>query len=117
MAIAPKLGDGESFVGGRSTAQVRELIEKAEAAGLDASVVVTTSHGYVVPSEILDSKEVDADENGEEGADEFDPSDATVAEVKEYLDGADDKERERVLAAEAEGKNRSGVLSYTPEGA
>ncbi len=109
MAIAPKLGDGESFVQGRSIALAKELIEAAEAAGIDASRIVTTSHGYIVPSELL------ADEE-EEPANEFDPSDANVAEVKAYLDGADETERERVLAAEAKGKNREGVLSYTPKG-
>jgi hypothetical protein len=52
MAVNPPLNDGESFVPGRSEAKARELIEAAEAAGLDASEVVTTSHGYIVPSKI-----------------------------------------------------------------
>lgn len=108
MSIAPKLADGESFVPGRSIALAKELIEAAEAAGIDASRIVTTSHGYVVPSELL------ADE-AEESAEEFDPSKATVADVKDYLDNADESERERVLAAEAEGKGRDGILSYSPK--
>lgn len=116
MSIAPKLADGESFVAGRSTRQVRELIEAAEAAGIDTARIVTVSHGYVVPSELVEAEADEAEaEQDEEGTDEFDPSEATVVEVKEYLDGADDAERERVLAAEATGKNRSGVLSYTSE--
>lgn len=129
MSIAPKLADGESFVAGRSTKQARELIEAAEAAGIDASRVVTVSHGYVVPSELLEAEAVEAEAAEEETSDEadeadaeaegeaelFDPSEATVVEVKAYLDDADDTERERVLAAEATGKNRSGVLSYTSE--
>ena len=109
MSIAPKLADGESFVPGRSTELARELIEAAEAAGIDAARIVTTSHGYVVPSELL------AEEEEEEDANEFDPSKANVEEVKAYLEGADEAERERVLAAEATGKNRSGVLSFTSE--
>lgn len=45
----------------------------------------------------------------------FDPAEHTVAEVAEYLAGLGDEddaeaERERVLAAEAEGKARKGVL-------
>lgn len=36
----------------------------------------------------------------------FDPSDYTVAEVEEYLDAHPD-EAEAILAAEAEGKNRT----------
>ncbi|QWY82764.1 hypothetical protein PP641_gp023 [Arthrobacter phage SilentRX] len=51
-----------------------------------------------------------ADKDAEGKAEQFDPTEATIAEVKEYLDGADDTERERVLAAEAEGKGRKGIL-------
>jgi hypothetical protein len=106
MSIAPKLADGESFVPGRSIALAKELIEAAEAAGIDPARVVTVSHGYVVPSELL------ADEDEEESADEFDPFKASVEEVKAYLEGADEDERERVLTAEANGKKRSGVLAF-----
>jgi hypothetical protein len=109
MSIAPKLADGESFVPGRSIALAKELIEAADAAGIDRSRIVTTSHGYVVPSELL------ADEAEEESDDLFDPFKANVEEVKAYLEGADDDERERVLAAEATGKKRSGVLAFTSE--
>jgi trigger factor len=38
-----------------------------------------------------------------------DPAAFTVAEVQAYLAGADDAEKERVLAAEAAGKNRSTI--------
>jgi hypothetical protein len=42
---------------------------------------------------------------------QFDPTTATIADVKDYLDGSDDTERERVLAAEAASdKPRKGVL-------
>lgn len=116
MSIAPKLADGESFVPTRSTALARELIEAAEAAGIDASRIVTTSHGYIVPSELLADEDDEADEaDGDEDLVPFDPSKANVEEVKAYLEGADDDERERVLAAEATGKKRSGVLAFTSE--
>lgn len=123
MAIAPKLGDGESFVEGRSIELARELIEAAEAAGISASRISTTSHGYIVPSEILadpeeesaDEADDEADGDEEESADQFDPFKANVEEVKAYLEGADEDERERVLAAEATGKKRSGVLAFTSE--
>lgn len=54
----------------------------------------------------------------EETADEFDPSKATIDEVKEYLAGADVDERARVIAAEEAGKQRKGVLDLadTEEG-
>jgi hypothetical protein len=42
---------------------------------------------------------------------QFNPTDHTVAEVNEHLATADADERERVLAAEAEGKNRSTVTA------
>jgi len=127
MAIAPKLGDGESFVAGRSTAKARELIEAAEALGLPSGSVVTTSHGYIVPSDLLDGEGDDprlpdpapverpsADVDNEPA--EYDPSKERVEEVLAYLDGADEEEVQRVLAAEAEGKGRSTILAYTPEG-
>lgn len=41
---------------------------------------------------------------------EFDPSKSTVDEVNEYLANTDAEERERVLAAEAAGKNRKGIV-------
>jgi hypothetical protein len=64
-----------------------------------------------------DTSEVPADENPE--GKQFDPSEATIDEVKTYLAGADDAERARVIAAEEEGKQRKGVLDLatTEEGA
>lgn len=179
--VTPRLRDGESFVKGRSTAKAIELLELAEAAGLEGSVK-TTSLGYVVPTEILSDysgdsitaadqpavitqpgttqsrteatnveanagdgrnvegvesattpadsgdnaelgegvlpdapadvdadPEVDADGNAEGGT-EFDPSAASVAEVNDYLENADEAERTRVLTAEAAGKARKGII-------
>ena len=40
----------------------------------------------------------------------YDPSAHTVVEVQEYLETASDEERERVLAAERDGKARSTLL-------
>ena len=42
--------------------------------------------------------------------DVFDPSQHTVPETLEYLEGKDDAEVQRVLAAERSGKNRSSLL-------
>lgn len=61
--------------------------------------------------------ETNAAKEGEEPAREFDPSKATVDEVIEYLDGATEEERQRVLAAEADGKGRKTIADYNPEGA
>jgi len=40
----------------------------------------------------------------------FDPGKHNADEVLEYLKGADEEERARVLAAEAEGRKRKGIL-------
>lgn len=45
----------------------------------------------------------------------FDPAEHTVAEVNDYLDRADDDERERVLALERDGQARKGVLGSDNE--
>ncbi len=54
-----------------------------------------------------------ADTADEADADQFDPADHTVDEVWEYLEGADDAERKRVLAAERQGKDRKAFQSET----
>ena len=59
--------------------------------------------------------DADADADAEAEADLFDPTKATVDEVTAYLDEADAEERERVLAAEAAGKNRKTIAEYTAE--
>lgn len=137
MALTPTLAEGQSYVAGRSEEQARELLALAEAAGLPYQVF-TTSHGYIVPTAILEHDAADADadadadgddktsdpaagdETGTDGGKEFDPVGATIDEVKDYLDDVDDTERERVLAAEkASAKPRKGVLelAIAPEGA
>jgi hypothetical protein len=40
----------------------------------------------------------------------FDPTEHTVAEVNHYLDYATPEERDRVLAAERDGKARAGIV-------
>jgi hypothetical protein len=218
-----QLDDGDAYIQGRSPEKSRELLEAAEAAGIDPALVRTTSDGYIVPKELggetgddknvleigmgvpekgystaltdqkgggdvndqvaknlmddiqpvadagaveaailnqseptgattegtaegngsqtvgdsavlgqdfdkaaqdeaqgLTETEKEADANAEASrADRpelpepdslYDPSEHTVEEVKEYLDGADDAERERVLAAEADGKGRKTLL-------
>lgn len=127
----PQVPEGKTYVPGRSQDKAVELLDLAEKAGL-AGQVATTSHGYIVPSAIFaDGGADEADDNtdgagdtaggdtnsestkdadGEEKVEQFDPSAATVDEVKEYLGGADDTERERVLAAEEAGKGRKGIL-------
>jgi hypothetical protein len=40
-----------------------------------------------------------------------DPGDYTVKEVKAYLDGATEKQKESVKAKEAKGQNRAGIMN------
>lgn len=141
--IHPTLADGESFVEGRSTETARKLVE---AAGDRAGEVRTTSHGYIVPTDLVPdgvesitnadtaavitepgtSTNVEevwnvggaptaAAEQSEDAVTQFDPAEANVDEVNEYLAGADAEERERVLALEAEGKNRKGIKAPETE--
>lgn len=165
FSFIPALAENETYVKVRSQKTAQRLLEAAGARGVE---VRTTSHGYIVPTELLpedhhdlelyvagdrpavptepgtstnvdevhnvgqaatavaaeDVKTEDSDpaageENAEDKAEQFDPSKATIAEVEEYLAGSDEAERDRVLAAEAAGKNRKGVLDLaeTPEGA
>lgn len=49
------ISEGEAFVGPRSPEKARELLDLAEKAGLDASVVRTTMGGYIVPADLVPS--------------------------------------------------------------
>lgn len=131
------LREDEAFVEGRSYEQAIEFLARAEKAGLDPHVVRTTSFGYIVPKSLLKGDDpVNDDENpqdtenpetgaelngpgkgGEEkdGDSPFDPADHTVKQVEAYLDGADDAERDRVLAAEREGQNRKAFQDAASE--
>jgi hypothetical protein len=124
MSTKVQLKEGQSFVEGRSEELARELIELATPLGLQSGIF-TTSFGYIVPSAILEGQKVSDPAAGEENAEDepnavqFDPSQASIAEIEDYLDGADDAEAERVFAAEKAGKNRKGVfaLAESSEGA
>jgi hypothetical protein len=110
MTTKIKLADDESHVEGRSAAKAKELLEKAKLLGLEGRIS-TTGFGYIVPTAILG--EGAAQTEGEGSSEEFDPFTASVNEVKERLANADDIERERVLAAERDGKARKGILADT----
>lgn len=45
----------------------------------------------------------------------YDPAKSSIPDVLEYLSTAEPEERERVLAAEAEGKARKGILEATTD--
>lgn len=66
--------------------------------------------GEEIPGEPVDEPETTEAETPEEsGAESFDPGDHTVTEVKDYL-AAHPEDRDRVLAAEAAGRGRKGLL-------
>lgn len=129
MGTTRTLAADEAFVEGRSQETAAKLVKAAAEADLKGSVR-TTYDGYVAPASVVEAAGITPTSVGEsstpekgEGAPEdtdggssatdlFDPSKHNADEVKEYLDGEDvtDEERDRVLAAEAEGKNRKTVL-------
>jgi hypothetical protein len=43
----------------------------------------------------------------------FDPNDYTVRDVRRYLEGASDRERQRVIALERKQRSRSGIIYAT----
>jgi hypothetical protein len=63
--------------------------------------------GVKVPSQYLDDAANTAEPTAMAAGD--DPADFKVEAVQAYLAGADDAEKERVLAAETAGKNRSTI--------
>ena len=137
-----KLPEGTVHVKGRGVSQAKALIERAAELGIDASEIVTTSVGYLVPEALVQRTEegeakapatlevdgsIDAsavNESQDKDQDtpdanltQFDPSEHTVDEVAEYLEGADEAERERVFAAEKEAsKPRKGILDLQDTG-
>lgn len=144
--MALQLAEGETFVEGRSPKKARELLEKAEKAGKPGQVSTTSTGYIVPsdiledneqkqtedeasaqsapadhssnPDETADSAEKqEAEDDGADGGeDQFDPSKHKVEEVNAYLADADEEERERVLAAERDGKARTSILSDDTEG-
>ena len=122
--------DGFAIVRGRSQAQAKELLEAAEAAGLEKTSIRTITDGYIVPAALVSDEQgaetdrqvekqqedeaaakAEAEAKGEESP--FDPNDHSVAEVQEYLEGADDEERARVLDAEKAGQARKSLVGET----
>lgn len=61
-AAGEHLNEDQAYVSGRSEEQARDLVERAEAAGLDVSEVITTSFGYIVPKSILKEGEAASEE-------------------------------------------------------
>jgi hypothetical protein len=83
------------------------LVEGVESATTPADATDNAELGEGVLPDAPADADADADADG---GTEFNPSDATVDEVNEYLEGADEAERTRVLAAEAAGKARKGII-------
>lgn len=128
-----KLAKGQVHVKGRGTDQANALIKRAEELGIDASEIITTSVGYLVPEALVQREETaqaeeakedqtskDQDQ-GQDTADKdleaYDPTKHTVDDVVEYLAGVDEAERDRVIAVEKESsKPRKGILELADTG-
>ena len=139
-----KLAKGQVHVKGRGTDQANALIKRAEELGIDASEIITTSVGYLVPEALVQREETaqageakedqtskDQDQSqdtadkdldqGQDTADKdleaYDPTKHTVDDVVEYLAGVDEAERDRVIAVEKESsKPRKGILELADTG-
>ena len=84
-----QLNDGEAFVEGRSPQKARELLKAAEDAGLDTSLVRTTSSGYIVPKELAGDGETEEGNKVEVG---------TGLPREARRDGIDDPDVEKDVA-------------------
>lgn len=95
----------------------REANEGTDSGARDGTVTDSDGDGVPdsdeVPTPRSADSTVDAGNPATEEADQFDPSEHTVDEVWDYLEGADDAERKRVLDAERDGKNRKAFQSET----
>lgn len=58
----------------------------------------------------LDAEDVEVAPDNSGEPEVFDPKTHSVDEVKDYLETADEQEKERVLLAEIDGKNRKGIV-------
>ena len=92
---------------GLSKSEYDELKAKEEPTDDDRRLIKMFERGD------FDKANAESEADGEPD-DVFDPSKHSVAEVNSYLDKLDEEddsdEIERVLAAEAAGKNRSGIV-------
>lgn len=84
MVAGEHLNEDQSYVAGRSTDKVRDLVERATEAGIDASEVITTSFGYIVPTSILKEGEAASEERSNTLADgvEVEAEESPEAEPK-----------------------------------
>lgn len=69
--------------------------------------------GFRVTEDVAEQAELSPADGGDDGA--YDPSDHTVDEVKTYVEENPDQ-REAVLAAEQDGKNRSTLVDALSNG-
>ena len=110
MVAGEHLNEDQSYVAGRSTSKVRDLVERAEAAGLEANEVITTSFGYIVPTSILEEGEAASSERSNTLADgaEFE------AEKSPELQRAEE-ETEAAATANAEDAAQDDAEEAKPE--
>lgn len=97
------INEGEAFIAGRSQANAAAVLAAAEAAGVDASLVRTSSRGgYIVPEAVADKYEapekapepepVKTTDDGVEGAD---PGGIAEAEAEPEADAEEAKPKTR----------------------
>jgi hypothetical protein len=104
------LNEDQAYVSGRSEEKARNLIERAEAAGLEANEVITTSFGYIVPASILEEGEADSTEQANVLPDAAPHEAEKSPEAK-----AADEETEAAAKANAEDAAQADAEEAKPE--
>ena len=104
----PELSDAEKM---RRAAEERIATERVLAEENDENEEVDPEEqAEEEPQNVVgEGEEIEEDDRVITEDDLYDPADHTVPEVEEYLEGASEEERARVLAAEKNGKNRKGL--------
>lgn len=87
----------------------RRVLVSAGRTTVRAGHPLLTGHGDLF-GPLVPDYEVGDDEPQSAVSEQFDPSAHKIEDVLAYLDGKDEAEVERVLAAERDGKNRSTLL-------
>lgn len=114
MTAQLKLADGQTFVEGRSRETARKLLDAAKDAGREGEVL-TTSFGYIVPSEILDGEKPDADGGADAAAAEAEAKAKAEADAKAAAEAEADAEAEEENTAKEFDPSEADVeevLSY-----
>jgi hypothetical protein len=104
----------EAFESAKADAEQQSDVDAQAQRDADAASIELAAREAEDAAATAKADEVKAQEENPDAP--FDPSEHTVVEVQAYLEGADQAERDRVLAEELTGKARTSLVDNT-EGA